>query len=135
MVEYVKLSEHEQTDEVHEQPSTSTSSGFEISTCVAYVNDINNGETQMRDKQLKVIQASLEIKFLESEIEKLLFTRSEVKNCENRIATLCQVLILLSKDIVEEELQKKKDSECEPEDKMIETNAEEKEKEKKTRTD
>ena len=41
------------------------------------------------------------------------------------------MLILLSKDIVEEELQKKKDSECEPEDKMIETNAEEKEKEKK----
>ena len=89
MFEYIKSSEHEQTHEVHEQPSTSTSSGFEISTCVAYVNDINNGETQMHDEQLKVIQASLEIKCLESEIEKLLFARSEVKNCENCIATLC----------------------------------------------
>ena len=78
-----------------------------MSTCVAYVKDINNGgsaQTQTHEEQMKVIQASLEIKRLESEIEKLLFARTEVKNCEKHIEILHQVLILLSKDIVEEEL-------------------------------
>ena len=125
VVEYVKPSDNEEILESKEQPSTSTSIGFEMSTC---------GQT--RDEQLKVIQASLEIKRLESEIEKLLFARSEVKNCEKRIETLRQVLLLLSKDIIEEEIQKKKHSEGDPdmqkkEHKLIETNGEEKEKEDK----
>ena len=92
----------------------SQSSGFQMSTCVAYIKDVNNGGSDLlKDEHVQVIKDSLEIKRLESEIEKLLYAREEVKNAQKCIQLLCDVLVLLSKDIVEEEMNKKK-NESEP---------------------
>ena len=85
-----------------------------MSTYVAYVKDVNNGGSDLlKDECVQVIKDPLEIKRLESEIEKLLHARGEVKNAQKRIELLCDVLVLLSKDIVEEEMNKKK-NESEP---------------------
>ena len=83
VVEYVKSkndkTEKSETEEIPEKQSTSKSAGLEISTCVAYVKDVSNGEIEVIPEAIieensKVEQAKLEIKCLESEIEKLLFT-------------------------------------------------------------